>query len=431
MKKLFTLFLVLAGMVGSVSAAKLYVNTSTNASWWTNVRIYAYNSDSDNNGWNYNESGVVSSTTTLFGKEWYVFDMGNYENAIVQYFESSNHSISNQSSEITNITNDRFVFIPGTQTDGKWIWYENGYTFRSNVLNNWSATACNMEVVDANTLSYTLTKETIKSSSVNKIWFRILNQDGQIYPDEKKMNPTLSLATAISSNYYNNWSETSWSFGIDIPTYDYEKIVVTASLSGTTWTIKADAYISKTITSEGIATFGSEASVDFSKAVPALTAKKGKVGYDGKITWKPATTLYGGEGALIEGASGKYSIPVTVDATADTENNDFVAITKTKKINQTESSKYAYILAKVDGALGFYKPAADKGSWCAAGTAYLSTEVTPAGARGFFPLWDDTNSIDLVKQQITNGEVYSLSGQRVKSPLKGLYIVNGKKVIIK
>ena len=194
MKKLFLTLLVFASGVFAANAAKLYVNTSTNASWWTNVRIYAYNSTSDNNGWDYSENGVVSQTTNLFGKEWYVFDMGNYSNAIVQYFETNGHSISNQSTDILNITHDKFIFIPGTQTDGKWAWYENGYTFRSDVLNNWSETSCNMDVVNNNTLSYTLTKDVIDASGVDKIWFRILNQEGQIYP--KAEGQTLGMVPA-------------------------------------------------------------------------------------------------------------------------------------------------------------------------------------------------------------------------------------------
>ena len=31
----------------------------------------------------------------------------------------------------------------------------------------------------------------------------------------------------------------------------------------------------------------------------------------------------------------------------------------------------------------------------------------------------------------TDGEFYNLAGQRVAQPTKGLYIVNGKKVVIK
>ena len=324
MKKLFLTLLVFASGVFAANAAKLYVNTSTNASWWTNVRIYAYNSDSDNNGWDYNENGVVSQKEWLFGKEWYVFDMGNYSNAIVQYFEASNHSITNQSTNITNITHDKFIFIPGTATDGKWAWYENGYTFRSNVLDNWDEITCNMDVVNSNTLSYTLTKDVIDASGVDKIWFRILNQEGQIYPTGD--GKTLDIPSC-TSDYYNNWTGTGWSFGIEKPTYDYEKIVITATLNETTWTISANAYISKTVTAEvGYATFGSDANVDFSN-VKGITAYMASV-KGTTINKTPITTLRAGKGALLQNNGNedvKVSIPVTASASANT-GNQLVAI---------------------------------------------------------------------------------------------------------
>lgn len=429
----FTLLLLaaFAGM-GTASAAKLYVNTSTNASWWTNVRIYAYNSDSDNNGWDYSEAGVVSSTTTLFGKEWYVFDMGNYSNAIVQYFEA-NHSISNQSTEITDITNDRFVFIPGTATDGKWAWYENGYTFRSNVLDNWSATACNMTVVDNNTLSYTLTKTAVDESGVDKIWFRILNQEGQIYP--KADGTTLSLGES-TSDYYNNWDATGWSFGIEKPTFDYEKIVVTASLSGTTWTIKADAFISKTVSGENeYATLGAPVALDLSNLgdVQAYTLTADAA--TGKITkTAKSDALAANEGVVLHNATGSdvtLSIPVAASATASAS-NDLKAFTGgSAKLAQVSETGYTnYILSKEADGVGFYK-VNSAGNSMGANTAYLQVKDAANGARTAFFFDNDATGINAIESAQQKGSVYNLNGQLVAQPTKGLYIVNGKKVIVK
>ncbi len=425
MKKLFLTLLILTSGVISANAAKLYVNTSTNASWWTNVRIYAYNSDSDNNGWKYSETGVVAQTTTLFGKEWYVFDMGNYSNAVVQYFESSDHSISNQSTDITNITNDKFVFIPGSGTEGKWTWYENGYTFRSNVLNNWGEISCNMEVVDINTLSYTLTKETVDNSGVDKIWFRILNQEGQIYPTVE--GTTLAIPST-TTDYVNDWKETTSSFGIDKPTYDYEKIVVTASLSGTTWTISANAYISKTVTAEvGYATFGSTANVDFSN-VEGITAYMASV--EGTtINKAQITTLPAGEGVLLQNngsADITVSIPVAASANANS-GNQLVAITTKQSIPQTSNNCTNYILAKNEDHFGFYKVNAE-GSWCAAGTAYLAVPEGNA-VKVFYGFDEDATAINSIESVGTFDKVFNLNGQQVVNPTRGLYIVNGKKVL--
>ena len=65
-----------------------------------------------------------------------------------------------------------------------------------------------------------------------------------------------------------------------------------------------------------------------------------------------------------------------------------------------------------------------------AGVIYLEL---PPGARALtFEFDDNTTAIEAVKtQKIANGEYFNLAGQRVAQPTKGLYIVNGKKVIIK
>lgn len=432
MKKMITLLLVLTGMVCTASAAKLYVNTSTNASWWTNVRIYAYNSESDNNGWNYSESGVVSSTETLFGKTWYVFDMGSYSNAIVQYFESSDHSISNQSSDVTDITNDRFIFIPGSQTEGKWVWYENGYTFRSNVLDNWNVTTCNMTVVDNNTLSYTLTKSDIASSSVDKIWFRILNQEGQLYPQADGSTLTYGVGT---STYYNNWDGTSWSFGIEIPSFDYEKIVVTASLSDATWTIKADVYISKTITAANeYATLGCSVPLDITSLPTGVTAYTVTADASTKKISKAekTTALAANEGVLLQNASGKdvtLSIPVAAEASASASNG-MVAFTGSGNLTQPGSDYTYYILANQNDHVGFYKVNTTSGNGMGANTAYLRVNGTVA-ARDFYWFDDEATGITSTAMQPGIGQYYDLQGRRVAQPAKGLYIVNGKKIVIR
>lgn len=66
-------------------------------------------------------------------------------------------------------------------------------------------------------------------------------------------------------------------------------------------------------------------------------------------------------------------------------------------------------------------------------TAYRAyfTGVTTA-ARALF-IDDETTKIGTIKAngEVEVGEVYNLNGQRVMNPTKGLYIVNGKKVIVK
>ena len=64
------------------------------------------------------------------------------------------------------------------------------------------------------------------------------------------------------------------------------------------------------------------------------------------------------------------------------------------------------------------------------GKAYLT--YSGALAPEFFG-FDETTDINTlnVERETLNGEVYDLQGRRVAQPTKGLYIVNGKKVVIK
>ena len=87
-----------------------------------------------------------------------------------------------------------------------------------------------------------------------------------------------------------------------------------------------------------------------------------------------------------------------------------------------------YALANKSKGVGFYLVKA--GITIPAGKCYLSIG---AAAPDFLGFNDDATGIDTVKDEEfkANGEFYNLNGQRVAQPTKGLYIVNGKKVIIK
>ena len=78
---------------------------------------------------------------------------------------------------------------------------------------------------------------------------------------------------------------------------------------------------------------------------------------------------------------------------------------------------------------GVFQPAT--AGTLAAGKAYLAIAVS--GARALeMSFEDDVTAIEAVKaQNVENVQYFNLAGQRVAQPTKGLYIVNGKKVIIK
>ena len=73
------------------------------------------------------------------------------------------------------------------------------------------------------------------------------------------------------------------------------------------------------------------------------------------------------------------------------------------------------------------------GASVAAGKAYLQIPTANAPeARVLVTFDDETTGIETVDYvQKTDGLYYNLSGQRVNKPTKGLYIVNGKKFVVK
>jgi len=70
------------------------------------------------------------------------------------------------------------------------------------------------------------------------------------------------------------------------------------------------------------------------------------------------------------------------------------------------------------------------GNTVTGGHAYLQLPSGTVAAREYFFLWDDTESIDNPQLTTDNPQiVFDLQGRRVQQPAKGLYIVDGKKVI--
>ena len=95
-----------------------------------------------------------------------------------------------------------------------------------------------------------------------------------------------------------------------------------------------------------------------------------------------------------------------------------------KTINGTTD----YVLGINAGVVGFYHW---DSSNLSANRAYLASTTS---VKGFAINWDgETDGISAVDNgQFAKGEtIYTLSGQRVSKPTRGLYIVNGKKVVIK
>ena len=188
------------------------------------------------------------------------------------------------------------------------------------------------------------------------------------------------------------------------------------------------------ITSAGQSTWCSKYDLDFTgvEGLKAYTA----TGYDrisGTIWLTRVYQVPANEGIFLMGNADEYHVPHK--STGTYYANLMVGTLQPITINETDGEYTNYYLSNGDSGVGFYKVNGSvdlkanraylpllKGS-VQAGTRFIGIEFEDDGTtsiKGLTPVLSEGE-----------GEWYTLQGQRVAKPGKGLYIHNGKKVVIK
>ena len=173
-------------------------------------------------------------------------------------------------------------------------------------------------------------------------------------------------------------------------------------------------------------------------------------GYDGSVWLTPVQTASAGTPLYIKGSAGNYTIPSTSTQTVYANmmkgNNSDAGIT----ISATDG-EYTNFFVSSNGFKGFtedrsvgahksylqvltsYLPATSRGisdNNIVIGETEVETLTISLGSLGEND--DETTGIRSIDSQLTNDIWYNLKGQRIDSPTKkGLYIKNGKKVVVK
>jgi hypothetical protein len=130
---------------------------------------------------------------------------------------------------------------------------------------------------------------------------------------------------------------------------------------------------------------------------------------------------------LLNAAEGNYNIPVVASSTTDVSANLLKA--GTDAAISAESGKTKYVLGVPAGKAEFQKINTTAAT-VPTGKAYLEFSET-VEARSLDIDEGGTTAIKNMKVGTEDNIYYDLQGRRVLYPTKGLYIVNGKKVIIK
>ena len=177
--------------------------------------------------------------------------------------------------------------------------------------------------------------------------------------------------------------------------------------------------------------------VDFSnvEGLKAFTA----TGYDhGTLTVSRVLNAPAGTGLLLQGTAGvTYQVPYA--AQTGYYINLLHGLTQDTQVSPTAGDQTNFLLGKKNGVTTFYRVA--QTGTVSAGKAYLQLPTSVvgdlSGSRVMRIVADDeTTGISEALPLNDNGEiqndnVYDLQGRRVTKPTRGLYIVNGKKVVFK
>lgn len=151
---------------------------------------------------------------------------------------------------------------------------------------------------------------------------------------------------------------------------------------------------------------------------------------DGNIPANTAVVLINDAAAT----KAMFDMTTGVETVVTEETNLLKGTLKAMTLDLGQDTPY-YSMGRKDGKIGFYKFNNNGTTTITLGAnkAYLDTSATSQG-KGFAFSFGDPTGIGQVETEISRQKtdaVYNLSGQRVSRLTKGIYIVNGKKVVVK
>lgn len=246
-------------------------------------------------------------------------------------------------------------------------------------------------------------------------------------------NTAESMTTQIAETDLTGYSTVTKTFTFSVPEAGEYYIGMHNDLNpsnGTPYQVSALAIeyapvVTKTITDAGYATYCSEKALDFT-TTEGLTAFIAHVN-NGVVSFEEVEKVPAETGVLLMGEPATYDIAIA--ESADAVENDFVGV-----LVSTEIPVGSFVLLDDEHGVGFYKTT---GIFTAgANTAYLPALASDAkfiSINGDEPIVETPTAIQTIMSLNDNGAIYNLNGQQITSGKlsKGIYVVNGHKVLVK
>jgi len=221
--------------------------------------------------------------------------------------------------------------------------------------------------------------------------------------------------------------------------YNAEGAYFDGTYSSAYYLIAADDYYNKvTLTSDGTDAYAS-IYLPFSVTIPTgvkafavgdLDSEKAMME---EIVGDAEGILPANTGAILKkyGQTGNSTIYLSpAEGAGSFSGTNLLDGTVATKTRESLGTGTTYVLGKIDDEIGLCEYTATD---LAEGKAYLFVEATGGGeAKALTLYFGDETALDAVKTEtVDKGPAYDLSGRRVERTTRGLYIQNGKKLVVK
>lgn len=188
-----------------------------------------------------------------------------------------------------------------------------------------------------------------------------------------------------------------------------------------------DATETVSVSAAGYATYATTNNVIVPSDVEVMTVKVNADNTSISLNKVEAGTLIpANTGILVKADQGKHDFVITSKEGTPLENNNLVAATTDVP---SDGAKYFALTQLSEGKVGF--ALVESGVVIPAGKAYLEVPEGNTHAAKFFGLDGEATGINSVKTAKADGAYYTLEGVKTTKPVKGIYIHNGKKIVVK
>ena len=354
-----------------------------------NIKIKVY--DWSNDGWQSGEAEVTPSSNNYY--RWYSTSGGSFgavENSAVKYYA---------------------YLFDGSDWTTQEMSTEDGYIFTADIDNQTSYNN-NLQVIFAT--SVVLDNSNLYTDQNGK-WTTMYR------PFEENQTPGFVNVTNLGGGC---WADNPNSLKLNMPVH------YRISYNPYEWIYSISPYFTRTIIgAESNGKYYATFSSDYNVAVPSgITAYYATQRSDDVIemaAFDPDEGIASTDAAFLQRSSTETEFTFTPATTTRSGDNLM------RKPNNGIVPGGNYVLANKSAGVGFYKITDDLGNQ--QNKAYLQDPGT--GAPSFsIEIEGETTGIKVVNLEESsenNGQMYDLQGRRVAEPSKGVYIVNGKKVVIK